>query len=330
MKKQRKALVIYGSITGNTRQVAQVFADTLKNYGFAVDIVKIDPSRDWEKEPVFVEEYDFVALGSPIIAGLPYKEVSMVMGLQGKKQLYRNRVVYQTLMDMKAKGIPFAPGASLDNTPDPDADPHPFARKFTGIPGLACPAVGTGHPGAKGDRKPTIYGVCFVTYGGSGVGPEECLGSLHVMTEYLRVNGIRCVGHFACPGKELRHESVNNLASKLKMNIDDAQALMQRYKDDPNTEEFTSMAPEKLQILKDGASVKDEDSFGSGTTLDADNDPLGCGKPGYANWHYDVQRRPSARDLTKANIFLEEVIEDHFLTFNGDPRPPYSMYLSIC
>lgn len=327
---KRKALVIYGSITGNTKQVADVFAQTLTDYGFETDSVKIDPSRDWEKNPVFVEDYDFVALGTPIIAGLPYKEVSMVMGLQGKKQLYRNRVVYETLMDMKAKGIPFAPGASLDHTPDPDADPHPFAHKFTGIPGLVCPAVGTGHPGAKGDRKKTIYGVGFITYGGSGVGPEECMGSMYVLDEYLRVNGIRVVGHYACPGKELRHESVNKLASKLKMNIDDSQALMQRFKDNPDTEEFKTMDPEKRKILEDAASIKDEDSFGKGKTLDAVNDPLGCGKPGYANWHYDVQRRPSERDLIKARIFLEEIIEDHFLTFNGDPRPPYSMYTSIC
>jgi len=326
---KRKALVIYGSITGNTKLVADTFVQTLTDYGFETDSVKIDPKRDWEKDPVFVEDYDLVALGTPIIAGLPYKEVSMVMGLQGKKQLYRNRAVYETVMDMKAKGIPLAPGASLDNTPDPEADPHPFARKFTGIPGLACPAVGTGHPGAKGDRKKTIYGVCFITYGGSGVGPEECLGSMHVLDELLRVNGVRAVGHFACPGKELRHESVNRLASKLKMNIDDSQALMQRYKDNPDADEFKTMDPEKLKILVDGAAIKDEDSFGEGTTLVQNNDPLGCGKPGYANWHYDVQHRPSERDLTKARIFLEEIIEDHFLTFNGDPRPPYSMYTSI-
>ena len=327
---KRKALVIYGSITGNTKMIASAFAEVCEEYGFETDLVKIDPRRDWEKEPVFTEDYDLICLGSPIIAGLPYREVSMLMGLQGRKQLYRNREVYNKLMDMKAKGIPFAPGAFEDPTVDPDAYPHPMAHRLTGIPGLVTPATGTGYPGAKGERKKTIYGVAFCTYGGSGVGPEECYGTLDVLVEFLRVNGARTVGKYACPGKELRHESVDKLAGKLKMNIDDSQALMQRYKDNPESEEFKTMDPEKVKVLADAASVKDEDSFGEGNAMMVNNDPLGCGKPGSVFWHYDFQNRPSARDITKAKIFMAEVIEDHFLTMTGDPRPPYSMYTSIC
>ena len=29
------------------------------------------------------------------------------------------------------------------------------------------------------------------------------------------------------------------------------------------------------------------------------------------------------------NIFLNEVVEDYFMTFTGDPRPPYSVYTCI-
>ena len=43
-----------------------------------------------------------------------------------------------------------------------------------------------------------------------------------------------------------------------------------------------------------------------------------------------LQRRPSERDVTKAKIFMAELIEDYFLTMTGDPRPPYSVYTSIC
>lgn len=325
---KRKALIIYGSITGNTKMIADAFGEVCREYGFDTDLVKIDPRRDWEKEPVFTEDYDLICLGSPIIAGLPYREVSMLMGLQGKKQLYRNRAVYERLMDMKAKGIPFAPGAFEDPTEDPDAFPHPMAHKLTGIPGLVTPATGTGYPGAKGERKKTIYGVAFCTYGGSGVGPDECSGTLEVLRELLRVNGARLVGRFACPGKELRHGSVDSLASKLKMNIDDSQALMQRYKDKPESEEFKAMDADKLKVLAEAAAVKDEDSFE--TSMMVNNDPMGCGKPGSVFWHYDFMSRPSERDVTKAKIFLSELIEDYFLTMTGDPRPPYSEYTSIC
>ena len=96
---KRKALVLYGSITGNTALVAGEFQQVCEEHGFDTDLVKIDPRRDWDKDPLFVEDYDLVCLGSPIIAGLPYKEVSMLMGLQGKKQLYRNREVYQRIQD---------------------------------------------------------------------------------------------------------------------------------------------------------------------------------------------------------------------------------------
>lgn len=327
---KRKALIIYGSITGNTKQIAEAFGEVCTEYGFETDLVKIDPRRDWDANPVFTEDYDLIALGSPIIAGLPYKEVSMLMGLQGKKQLYRNKDVYENVMKLKAEGQPIGPGAFDDPRIDPEKFDHPMAHAFTGIPGIATPATGTGYPGAKGERKKTIYGVVFCTYGGSGCGPEECYGTLESMVEFLRVNGARTVGKFACPGKELRHGAVDKLAVRFKMNIDEAQALMERFKEDPNDDEFKAMSENDIRLLAESASTKDEDSFGVGADMMARNDPMGCGKPGSVFWHYDFQRRPSPRDIAKAKIFMAELVEDYFLTMTGDPRPPYSVYTSIC
>lgn len=323
---KRKALVIYGSITGNTALVASEFKKVCEENGFETDLVKIEPRRDWDKDPLFVEDYDLVCLGSPIIAGLPYKEVSMLMGLQGKKQLYRNRDVYQRIQAHLAAGGHLGPGAGEVCQPGQ----IPGVNYNSGIPGIVCMGVGTDSPGSKSDvNKKTIYGVAFCTYGGSGVGPEECYGTLEILVEYLRVNGIRCVGKFACPGRELRHSAVDRLAMILKMNIDDSQAMMQRYKENPDSEEFKKLTPAQLKALADGAATKDEDSFGEEAPTMLDNDPMGCGKRGSVIWHYDFQNRPSARDLTKANIFLNEVVEDYFMTFTGDPRPPYSVYTCI-
>ena len=170
----------------------------------------------------------------------------MLMGLQGKKQLYRNREVYQRIQDfLAAGGKPRAPGRARCSGPGPvPSRPH----YDTGIPGIVCMDVGTGAPGSKSDiKKKTIYGVVFCTYGGSGVGPEECYGTLEVLVEYLRVNGIRAVGKFACPGRELRHSAVDRLAMVLKMNIDDAQAAMQRYKENPNAAEWALAHPGPAQ-----------------------------------------------------------------------------------
>lgn len=325
--KKRKALVIYGSITGNTEMVAKAFGDVCTEYGFEAELVKIDPKRDWDKEPVFVEDYDLVCLGAPIIAGLPYKEVSMLVGLQGKKQLYRNRESFARIQELLKQGVPLGPGTAEEAIPGN----IPGVHYGTGMDGVCCPSVGTGSPGSKSDNgKKTIYGIVFSTYGGSGVGPEECNGTLEVLIELLRVNGIRTVGKYACPGKELRHTAVDSLAQKLKMNIDESQALMQVFKENPNAQEVLKLTPEQIKILADAAAIKDEDSFGEGAQMMLNNDPMGCGKPGSVMWHYDFQNRPSPRDLTKAKIFLSEVVEDYFLTFTGDPRPPYSMYTSIC
>lgn len=297
---KKKALILYASITGNTEKVAEAFGVVCREYGFEADLVKITPKRDWDEHPVFVREYDLVLLGSPIIAGLPYKEVYEVLGLQGKTSLV---------------------GRDRERGGPPNVGP--------GIPGVVNPPAGFSAPGAKGETCKTVYGIVFTTYGGSGVGPAECYGTLEVEVELMRVNGIRTVGKFACPGKELRHASVDQLAEELGINLDDAQAMMQRFQEDPNGEEFQKLSKPQLRTLKELAGVKDEDSFGTGFRMMLDNDPLGCGKPGCTMWHYDFEHRPTSRDILKAKIFLSEIIEDYFLTPSGDPRPPYSTYVSI-
>lgn len=305
---RKKACILFGSLTGNTKLIAEAFAEVCLEYNFDVDLVKIDPRRDWDTNPVHTEDYDLVALGSPVIAGLPYKEVYTVCGLQGKKYLYGFK---QYMKDREAR---------INNT-------FGSISNGAGIPGVVAPSVGTGTPGSKGEFTKTHYGVAFCTYGGSGCGPDECLGTLEVLKELLRVNNVRMVGRFACPGKEVRHNSVEKLSTALNLVIDDAQALLQRYKENPDDDEFKKYDEKQLAVLKRLSSVKDEDSFS--VDMLADNDPLGCGKPGSRMWHYDYNHRPTARDITKAKIFLAEIIEDYFLTESGDPRPPYSEYVCI-
>lgn len=302
--KKRKAVVLYGSLTGNTEMVGQAMAEVLEEYGFGTRCEKLAAGKDWSENPVYFKDYDIVLLGSLIIAGLPYKEVYQLLGLQG------NRSIAGKMMTPNDK---------------PDLEDNPMGRLtlHSGIPGIVAPSVATGSPGAKGDNLPTIYGVVYATYGGSGVGPPECIGSLEVMEELLRVNGVRTVGKFACPGKEIRHEAVDGISKELGINIADAMALIQRWGKDPDAEEFQQMGKEKVSIIERYMGVADDYSM-----LEV-NDPLGIGKPGSTFWHYDSGKRPSKRDITKAKIFMAEIIEDYFLTTTGDPRPPYAMYTCI-
>ena len=100
-------------------------------------------------------------------------------------------------------------------------------------------------------------------------------------------------------------------------------AMIQRFTLDPDAEEFRKMPPEDIAAIKKYLGIEDDYSMLEG------NDPLGIGKPGSTFWHYDSGKRPSQRDLTKAKIFMAEIIEDYFLTTTGDPRPPYAMYTCI-
>lgn len=302
--KKRKAVVLYGSLTGNTEMVGRAMAEVLEEYGFETRCAKLTAGKDWSQDPVYFKDYDIVVLGSLIVAGLPYKEVYQLLGLQG------NRNIMGLKMDREAP-------------PDPESNPMGRLSLHSGIPGIVAPSVATGSPGAKGDNLPTIYGVVYATYGGSGVGPPECYGTLEVMEELLRVNGVRTVGKFACPGKEMRHEAVNGIAKELNINIADAMAMIQRFTLDPEAEEFRKMLPEHVTTIRKYLGFQDDYSMLEG------NDPLGIGKPGSTFWHYDSGKRPSQRDLTKAKIFMAEIIEDYFLTTTGDPRPPYAMYTCI-
>ena len=302
---KRKAIVMYGSLTGNTEMVGRAMAEVLEEYGFETRVEKLVAGKDWSDDPIVLRDYDIAVLGSLIVAGLPYKEVYMLLGLQGNRTL-------------TGKGMGGPPPGAEDGGPGKGGPPQ-----IGGIPGIVAPSAGSGNPGAKGDPFKTVYGVVYTTYGGSGVGPPECYGSLEVMEELFRVNGVRTVGKFACPGKEMRHEAVDGCAKELDMNIADAQAMLQRWSLDPEAEEFTSMPPEKRAIIERYMGVEDD------YTMLVGNDPLGIGKPGSSFWHYDMAKRPSKRDLTKAKIFMAEIIEDYFLTTTGDPRPPYAMYTCI-
>ncbi len=302
---KRKALILYSSMTGNTEQIGKAFGEVCEENGFAVDYLKIVPGIDWDENPVYVEEYDLVGLGSPIIAGLPYKELYEVMGLQSNKFLQGGPKWLKARHEADQKN-----GGPQDEP---------------GIPGVVA---GCRAPGVQGSMKKTIYGFVFVTYGGSGVGPKEAIGSLEIMEELMRVNNIRTVGKFATCGKEMRHTSVDTLSDQLGVNLDQAQVLLGKYLENPNDAAFAGFTAEQMKALKKLAAIKDEDSFGVGFQM-MRGDPMGIGKPGCAMWHYDFEHRPLPRDILKAKCFMADLVEDYFFTVSGDPRPPYSTYISI-
>lgn len=277
----RNAIIMYSSITGNTEKVAHVFADVLKAHNFNTALEKVHPQRDYVKEPIYFDDCDLLCLGAPIIAALPYRELSSVIGWSGKH-------------------------VELFKGPRPDLS----------------------RPGRL------RAGVAFSTFGGTVAGPRECIPTLELEKEYLQLYGFTPVGQFACPGKQLRHGPVDELNARLKIDIDDAQALLQRFMDHPDSAEFAAMDAGRLEIICKVASKMDFDENGhplmAGEQVMFDNDPLGNGMQGSRYMHYNLQDRPHQRDLKMAEFFMTEIVEDFFLTADGRIRQPMgAMYSCI-
>lgn len=273
-----KSLIVYTSLTNNTKQVADRLAETFQHYGIETTVARLKPKyKGGDIAEYYPEDYDFLCLGSPIIAALPYLNFNSCVGDQNDYQ-QRNLILHRRTRPV--------------------------------------------------DSQKKRYGIAFCTYGGTGNGPRECIATLEILKAYLRTYGHTPVGEFACCGKELRHNSVDTLGDKLKMNIPDAQAMMSRFRENPNDEEFKKMSPQMIKTLEELSGVSDDESFGG--TLFRENDPLGIGKPGQSFWHYDMMVRPHARDLMKAQYLLEIILEDYLLTGSGEPRAPGPVYRSIC
>lgn len=271
-----KALIIYTSITNNTEMVAKTLGAEMEKYNITVDYAKVLPKyKGGDIAEYYVEDYDFLAIGCPIIAALPYNNFNYCVGEQE---------------DYKTRNVRFL------HRENPEDKPR--------------------------------YGISFTTYGGTGNGPRECIATLEIQKNYLRRYGFTPVGEYACCGKELRHNSVDNLGGMLKMNIPDAQALMSRFKENPDDEEFKAMDPKMIETLKELSSVKDEDSFGN--ALFKENDPLGIGKPGQSFWHYDMQIRPHERDLQKCAYFMDNILEMYLGAPDGKTRKVGAIYRNIC
>ena len=49
--KKRKAVVLYGSLTGNTEMVGKAMAEVLEEYGFEVRCEKLIAGKKWDDDP---------------------------------------------------------------------------------------------------------------------------------------------------------------------------------------------------------------------------------------------------------------------------------------
>lgn len=314
-----RALIIYSSITGNTEKIARAFAETFRAYNIEPTLTKLEGNYLGEQiDPPDFSAYDFLCLGAPVIAGIPYHDFYINFGAQddyGRRSIGGAQGPGQGQPHMGGPGG--GPGGPDGGPGGPDGGPGgPGGGPGAGGP----PPLPLGMPSTTEKQ----HRIAFTTYGGYGEGPTEALGSLELIKELFQGSGF--VGFFACPGKILYDQSAEKISQSLKINKFRAQELIVRYREGKQ-EYFTDYTPEQLALFAQAAQEGTEDSFGAPTM--ADNDPMGIGKPGSNFWSYDLQNRPNDRDVYMAKAFLQDIIEDYYLSDSGEPRKPSSVYYSI-
>ena len=254
---------MYASVTGNTEKVAKAFAKAMEQNDWEAVLYKVDGRTNFHKNPVYFNEFDLVALGSPNMAGLPSPHLQRTFGMVE----------------------PFlAPMFSDEPTPGPNGlefpegvDPEEFMKNKKNRDYIKC--------------------VVFETYAG---GVREATSVLSVLQQYMECKGLTVCGQFACPGHEIAHMAVDSTSQILGINVQNAADALAEYRENPNAERFAKLTDEQRKKM-DAAVLDDRDD----PSYDEGMDFSMIGK-------YDLKNRPHARDLLKAEIFMEEIIQDFF------------------
>lgn len=173
----KKCLIAYTSLTGNTEKVALRFKETFEKHDWQCDVFKVRKDADDILRPPYdIRKYDFVCVGSGLRAHLPYNEVfNMLRG-------------FRTGMD---------PRISLRNR---DETISYITEPVPKIPP---------HKNPKVDHKKIVLGpdspkaIVFATYAGYEFGPNEADPALDLLALELEHIGFQCIGRFRCPGKFL-------------------------------------------------------------------------------------------------------------------------------
>jgi hypothetical protein len=265
-KVPKKSLIIYASWTGNTEKVALRFKKVFDKHGWECDVLKVTRRTDVHNPPYYLDDYDLVCVGSPIVNGIPVKEIfDDHLGIMMPQNLFRGH----------KWGF--------------DAITEPYR---------------------------SLKGIAFVTYGGTRWGPPEALPSLACLQNRLEDMRIRCIGKLACPGgqKGGHGHSLDKLADAKGWGIEEAASVVQRFMEEPDQPEFAALSSADRELLE--ATAKERRKELKTPDLERAH-----------SWHWDINNRPSERDLTKAEIFLEEIIEDYY--GGGVDAAPMAQYVCI-
>jgi hypothetical protein len=190
-------------------------------------------------------------------------------------------------------------------------------------------------PGLKAPEK-APYAVVFGTYAGLDAGPLEASPTLAIEKLYLQNLYCTVIGQFICPGKEARHEAVDELSDNTGLSVEVASDVLGRYIEDPDSEEFRSMPPHELGKIRAAAGIEDKGAAGMpkppkemAHMSEDEFKAVMMANEKRIGGHYDIFNRPNDRDLLKAELYIEEIVKDHFPKDSEGRHPFGGEYIMI-
>ena len=104
-----------------------------------------------------------------------------------------------------------------------------------------------------------------------------------------------------------------------------ATEVFDRFMAQPEAPEFQD--PQLLELLKDAAKINEHGEPKPEPKVYTLSD--GREVAGSWNYHHHLMARPDSRDVQKAKLLLQDILEDYYLTGDGVPNPSRSCYKSI-
>lgn len=146
----------------------------------------------------------------------------------------------------------------------------------------------------KGAPYPGIYckennrplGIVFTTYGGGFYGTRECIGTLGMLQVYLSNYDVDMVGKFACGGKEMGPAGGPVGQKPRAWFVPGPKQADVPYADVPDAVEYET---------SDGKKWKGSYFF-----------------------HYNNDEKPGKKEEMRARIFISDIVEDFFMTYDGE------------
>ncbi len=271
--KQRRALILYATMTKNTEKVANWFKETFEYYNWEVQMIRLKGKMDWTEYEgkTFFDDYDVICLGSPIVAGLPLQPVIDALSLNGDGSLLND--IKKELKGEQVQKDKITPAGSRWRR-----NPAPY-------------------PGIYDKRNSRPFGIVFSTYGGGFYGAGECQGVLSTLKVFLQNYDVDIVGEFACGGKETGPAGLP-VGVKPRAYFIPGPA----GKDAPEAEVCDAVT----YTTKDGKKW-----------------------PGSYFFHYNNEEKPGPKEEARARAFISDVVEDYFMTYDGERFIGLSRVISI-